>query len=230
MSDLFFLLRPGHSLSMTQWFPPRHDDLGRVSAQFFALSHHLRFAHKLDVPGNRNDLEAAHARAHGRNASQVGTWFPHPLPIIVSGGQTGVDRAALDWGLENGFATGGFCPAGRVAEDGVIPAKYPLVELKARSYPVRTRKNVAETDATLIIAELEPLEGGTALTRQIAAELGKPCLVVTAASANPGDLVAAFCLEHHVLWLNVAGPRGSTAPRVAARVGDILTKAFLSDR
>ena len=74
------------------------------------------------------------------------------LKKIVSGGQTGVDRGALDAALPRGFPCGGYCPAGRRAEDGRIPARYPLEELSSPHYQVRTRRNVEESDGTLIIS------------------------------------------------------------------------------
>ena len=105
---------------------------------------------------------------------------PHaakPIRKIVSGGQTGVDRAALDVALELGVACGGWCPKGRRAEDGTIAERYPLTETSTRAYPERTRRNVLDSDGTLILARGRPT-GGTALTIKIAAETGKPCFIV----------------------------------------------------
>ena len=73
---------------------------------------------------------------------------------IVSGGQTGVDRAALDWAIEKGWPHGGYCPKGRIAEDGLIPGKYNLKEIKSGKYRIRTRLNVIHSDATLILSAL----------------------------------------------------------------------------
>src|SRR5438876_1977372 len=86
---------------------------------------------------------------------------------IISGGQTGVDRAALDVALELGIPCGGWCPQGRRAEDGVIPARYPLRETPWWGYPQRTEWNVRDSDGTLILAEGEP-DRGTVLTRELA--------------------------------------------------------------
>src|SRR5688572_16678238 len=96
---------------------------------------------------------------------------------IISGGQTGVDRAALDVALELGLPCGGWCPKGRKAEDGVIDPKYPLQETSTDDYPQRTEKNVQDSDATLILTRGKP-DGGTALTRSLAREHKKPCKVV----------------------------------------------------
>src|SRR5437870_9182944 len=99
------------------------------------------------------------------------------LTKIISGGQTGVDRAALDVALELGLPCGGWCPKRRRAEDGPIPERYPLTETSSRAYPQRTRCNVLDSDGTLILTRGRPT-GGTALTIQIAAESGKPYFVV----------------------------------------------------
>ena len=96
---------------------------------------------------------------------------------VVSGGQTGVDRAALDVGLTLGLAVGGWCPRGRRAEDGPIPDRYPLVETPERNDPARTRRNIEDVDGTLILNR-GTLDGGTALTAAHARQIGKPCLVV----------------------------------------------------
>ena len=130
---------------------------------------------------------------------------------IISGGQTGADRAALDAALAGGGSVGGWCPKGRMAEDGVIDDRYPLTETSRRDYAQRTRFNVRDSDATLIVAR-RPLTGGTALTERLALASGKPCLVV-----HPDDTpdVIAVCqswMERHgVQTLNVAGPRHSTS-------------------
>ena len=96
---------------------------------------------------------------------------------ILSGGQTGVDRAALDVGLALGLAVGGGCPKCRRAEDGRIPDRYPLVETPERNYEVRTRRNIEDSDGTLILNR-GALDGGTALTARHARQIGQPCLVV----------------------------------------------------
>src|SRR2546429_554237 len=99
------------------------------------------------------------------------------LSKIISGGQTGVDRAALDVALELGLPCGGWCPRGRRAEDGPIDSRYPLRETNALAYPVRTRWNVRDSDGTLILTRGRP-DRGTALTRDLAERMGKPLLTV----------------------------------------------------
>jgi len=95
------------------------------------------------------------------------------LKQIVSGAQTGVDRAALDAAMRAGLTVGGWCPRGRKAEDGVIPDIYPLKETRGAAYRTRTRWNVRDADATLILCRGEP-SGGTLLTVGFCEELGKP--------------------------------------------------------
>lgn len=140
---------------------------------------------------------------------------------IVSGGQTGVDRAALDAALELGFDCGGWCPQGRRAEDGAIDEAYPLTETPRRNYAQRTEWNVRDSDATLILSRELPLSGGTAFTLDAARKLHKPVLV-----ADPGpdetETVSSWLAENHVARLNVAGPRESQQPGIHGE-----TKAFL---
>lgn len=134
---------------------------------------------------------------------------------LVSGGQTGVDRAALDVALRLGLDHGGWCPRGRLAEDGVIPARYRLGETRSRQYRVRTERNVMDSDGTLILYR-GPLKGGTLLTRRLAVQYGKPCLLVDLGRAASVDDVVAWLVERQIRTLNVAGPRESTAPGIAA--------------
>lgn len=135
---------------------------------------------------------------------------------IISGGQTGVDRAALDAALAHGVACGGWCPADRRSEDGRIPRRYPLIESASRDYRQRTAWNVRDSDATLVL-NLGRLAGGTLLTVQIARErFEKPCLVVQLERKFDCARVCAWLARHHVKVLNVAGPRASKSPQVAA--------------
>jgi len=97
---------------------------------------------------------------------------------IISGGQTGVDRAALDFAIQYGFEHGGWCPRERLAEDGVIPSVYQLRETDSMEYNERTGKNVLDSDATLIVARGGELSGGTAFTKACAEQHRRPLLVV----------------------------------------------------
>lgn len=131
---------------------------------------------------------------------------------IISGGQTGVDRGALDACLDKNFPCGGWCPKGRLAEDGRIDLKYPLVETKSSSYNLRTRRNVLNSDGTLIIAKNQLL-GGTLLILNIAKAMGKPVLVFVPenqAETKAGiQLIRNWINKNKISVLNVAGPRKS---------------------
>lgn len=134
--------------------------------------------------------------------------------MIISGGQTGVDRAALDAALANGVSCGGWCPAGRKAEDGRIPEQYALRELDSADYRLRTIRNVQDSDATLII-HFGPLSGGTRLTLNTCIHEGVPYLLIDGAVLHIGEAVqkvGAFLDLHHIRVLNVAGPRASNNP------------------
>ncbi len=135
---------------------------------------------------------------------------------IVSGGQTGVDRAALDVAIDLGLACGGWCPKGRMAEDGPIPGDYPLKETKGADYVERTRLNVRDSDATLVLTRGTPT-GGTALTVALAEKLGRPSLVVDLAADDGGGDVARvreWLVEAGIATLNLAGPRESNHPGI----------------
>ncbi len=147
------------------------------------------------------------------------------LRRVVSGGQTGVDRAALDAALAAGLEVGGWCPRGRRAEDGPIPARYPLRETGASTYPPRTRRNVREADATLILVR-GPTVGGTALTLRTAEELERPLRVVDlAARPVPAD-TAAWIEALGAATLNVAGPRESQQPGIYGEASAFLAAVF----
>ena len=121
---------------------------------------------------------------------------------VVSGGQTGVDRAALDVALMLGIPCGGWCPKGRLAEDGVIPPHYPLRESDSRDYAYRTRLNVRDSDGTLILHR-GVLNGGTALTLRCARELGRPVFVVDLEHPPELNTVHAWLRRHHI-WVSIA--------------------------
>jgi hypothetical protein len=154
---------------------------------------------------------------------------------IISGGQTGVDRAALDVALKHGIGCGGWCPAGRLDEFGRIPERYPVKELEPgigeerfrnrpgeleaaapwelqqSSFAERTRQNVKDSDGTVVI-HLDVLSGGTERTVRCAVELQRPHLLIDAAKISverAGEAIAEFIRENKITTLNVAGPRES---------------------
>ena len=145
---------------------------------------------------------------------------------IVSGGQTGVDRAALDAALELGIPCGGWCPRGRLAEDGAIPSRYPLVETPTRRYPQRTEWNVRDSDGTLALVRGRP-RGGTALTLRLAEAMGRPRQVVDLASAPEPEAVRRWIAVHAIRTLNVAGPRESEWPGIGVEAAGFLRRVFM---
>jgi hypothetical protein len=156
---------------------------------------------------------------------------------ILSGGQTGADRAALDFAIEHGIQHGGWCPRGRIAEDGPISSRYSLCETPSRRYSQRTEWNVRDSDATVVFTITPSVSGGTSLTLACARRFGKPSLHISrdalAASqghAEPAATAAlrlqAFLKVHDIRMLNVAGPRGSQEPEIADFVRLVLQLAL----
>lgn len=149
---------------------------------------------------------------------------------IVSGGQTGVDRAALDAALAAGVACGGWCPGGRMAEDGPIAARYPLTEIPGSGYVERTRANVADSDGTVIL-HAGVLEGGTRMTQDFCIALGKPHLVISSATTDipaAAAAVARFVADHGIRSLNIAGPRASKQPQIYAYAYAVMARLLES--
>ena len=146
--------------------------------------------------------------------------------IIISGGQTGVDRAALDVALELGIPCGGWCPEGRLAEDGVIALRYPLKELAGGNYVQRTLRNVSDSDATVVIY-FDQLEGGTKLTVEFCNQEAKPVLRIDANAVEFSvavDEMLDFTSRIQPKTFNIAGPRASKQSDAYA-----YTKALLTD-
>ena len=142
---------------------------------------------------------------------------------LISGGQTGVDRAALDWAIAHGIEHGGWCPKGRLAEDGQIDTRYRLQETPTSNYSERTERNVSDSDATLVISISAKLTGGSKATIEFAKQLGKPVLHISRSStARPAEALRHFIHSHRVQVLNVAGPRASEEPDAGAFAKQIL--------
>ena len=132
---------------------------------------------------------------------------------IISGGQTGVDRAALDVAIKLGIDYGGFCPKGRLAEDGVIPYKYVLEEIKSFKYSKRSLANVKLSDASLVIYQ-GILSGGTLKTIEYCKQHNKPVFAINLLETLNRIRVNFnnWIHNNHVTVLNIAGPRESEAP------------------
>lgn len=145
------------------------------------------------------------------------------LNMIISGGQTGADRAGLDAAMAAGLPVGGYCPKARDSEDGPIPEKYPLVEIK-QGYRQRTIKNVEASDATLIFYAVMPVTG-TALTLQCCLKQKKPFKLIDVELVSPETAATAidtFIRQNDVSCLNVAGPREGSCTGIYAYVFETI--------
>jgi len=152
----------------------------------------------------------------------------HPLiRKIVSGGQTGVDRAALDVAIFLDIDHGGWCPAGRRSENGLIPSIYQLKQTQSRDYAVRTEQNVVDSDGTLILY-VEQMTGGTDLTRKMALKHRRPLLAIDLNTIHEKTFfeLDEWIRIHNIAVLNVAGPRESTTPGISRLAESFLVKAF----
>ena len=146
---------------------------------------------------------------------------------VVSGGQTGADRMGLDWAIWHDIPHGGWCPKFRKAEDGKIPAQYPLTETPSSDYLRRTEWNVRDSDGTVIFTLSDRLSGGSKKTLLFAEKHRKPCLHI-----HPGlsyqlaaDLLE-FIQNNNIEVLNIAGTRGSKEPYVGKFVKKVLEETF----
>ena len=148
---------------------------------------------------------------------------------IISGGQTGADRAALDVAIKLKIPHGGWVPKGRLAEDGPIPSKYKLQEMPTRGYQKRTEQNVIDSDGTLIISHGR-LTGGSAYTVKMANKHSKPWLHIDLQKTKGFDasfVIYGWIHDNQIEYLNVAGPRASKDPKIYSRVKNILEEVLL---
>lgn len=145
---------------------------------------------------------------------------------IISGGQTGVDRAALDFAIEHELKHGGWCPKGRKAEDGRIPARYRLRQTRADDYKERTLRNVLKSDATVIFTRKALLFGGTKFTEKCALRHRRPLLVLRQSQGpkRAAQKLSRWLRTNKVKVLNVAGPRESQASALGAFVKAVFEK------
>jgi hypothetical protein len=143
---------------------------------------------------------------------------------IVSGGQTGADRAALDFAIEHNIPHGGFCPRGRIAEDGIISKRYNLIETAGDGFLTRTKLNVKTSDATVLFYARR-MGRGTLLTRKYCLKFNKPCLIINAESPDVKEL-ALFLKNPNFGIVNFAGPRTSEYRDIYRIVKILLQRSF----
>jgi hypothetical protein len=153
-----------------------------------------------------------------------------PLPIvkkIISGGQTGVDRAALDVAICFDIEHGGWCPRGRRAEDGRIPKTYKLKTTSSSNYAIRTEQNVIDSDGTLLLFRGQTA-GGTELTRKLALKHRRPLLAIDLSAVKPSSHqdFAKWIVSNGIQVLNVAGPRESSCPGIGQQTERYLSQAL----
>lgn len=147
---------------------------------------------------------------------------------IISGGQAGVDRAALDFAIKNHIPHGGWVPKGRIAEDGIIPEKYDVHETPSKDHKRRTELNVAHSDGTLIISYGE-LTGRSVLTQSFAEKHKKPCLSINLNSKPAPQAsidITRWIKQYKIEILNIAGPRASRDPDVYDATMEVLKAVF----
>jgi len=135
---------------------------------------------------------------------------------IISGGQTGADRAALDVAIKLGIPHGGWIPKGRKTENGILPDKYQLQEMPTASYPKRTEQNILDSDGTLIFSRGK-LTGGSTLTRKLAKQHDRPWLHIDldgVVATKAVQIIAGWINQNNIQTLNVAGPRASKDPGI----------------
>lgn len=145
---------------------------------------------------------------------------------IISGGQTGADRAALDFAIWHEIPHGGWCPKGRLAEDGIIEQRYRLTETSTKNYPQRTEKNVNDADGTVIFTVSPRLTGGSKKTADFATEQGKPWIHINVGQYDAPQQLLAFIRNNQIQTLNVAGSRASKEPKAYAFTKKILEEAL----
>ena len=167
-----------------------------------------------------------------RGGETLGVIRSHKMKVlfakILSGGQTGADRAALDWAIEHGVPHGGWCPKGRKAEDGQIDPKYELKETPNPDYVQRTEWNVRDSAGTVVFSIASVLTGGSKKTVDLARKHQKPVLHLSrdGGPREPEQELLRFLRKHHIQVLNAAGPRASKEPEVENFVREVLDKVW----
>jgi len=196
-------------------------ELGNAAAVFYVKpleDPNYLWMHRVEVLDDSSSIERPWVRPRGR---QHPPWLPR---VVISGGQTGADRAALDWAICHRIVHGGWCPRGRSAVDGPIAWRYQLRETESHGYRQRTKRNVQDSDATLILSTGE-LDGGTLQTLRFAHALRKPHLVVQldeATAEKSAKVITAWLIEGQFTTINIAGPREEKRPGIYALVAAVL--------
>lgn len=152
------------------------------------------------------------------------------LHLVIGGGQTGADQGGLEFAIVHGIPHGGWCPKGRICEDGIIPSRYRLVETDTTDYRLRTKLNVLASDGTVIIHRA-PLSGGSRLTRDLCSQHRRAFLLIDFGQTVPEAAVSLrqWAWQHGIKVLNVAGSRESKCHGVRQFTVDVLTQAYHSD-
>jgi hypothetical protein len=157
------------------------------------------------------------------------------LTKVISGGQTGVDQAALRAAWDCGLKIGGWCPPGRECEAGAIPPEFPLQETEQERSPSaldvprsqRTEWNVRDSDGTLVIrAAHAAADPGTVWAIECAARLEKPFLIVQGDDPNAKQRIVEWIASNSITTLNVAGPSESEAQGIGAKASALLMQVF----
>jgi hypothetical protein len=180
------------------------------------------------ITANRFWLKTDHGRCPDGLTKGSRTMGKKLIKKIISGGQTGADRAALDYAIRNGIPHGGWLPKGRRTEDGPLPETYNLQEMSTESYPKRTEKNVIHSDGTLIVSD-GPLSGGSALTREIAKRYNRPWIHIDLSTHSCFDSaknIRDWIYENTINVLNVAGPRASENTDIYPNTIKLLEQVF----
>ena len=146
---------------------------------------------------------------------------------IISGGQTGVDRAALDVAIALDFSYAGWCPKGRAAEDGIIGHRYILKETPSEDYSQRTEWNVRDSEATLIILSNEPV-GGALFAIKLALSLSKPHLIFNPDFENV-EVIRRWVCKNKIEILNIVGPRSSQEPEIYFKAYHVIVGLLVTE-
>lgn len=147
---------------------------------------------------------------------------------IISGCRTTVERSALDWAIENHIPHGGWCPKGRRSEEGRIPKKYILKEMKSSDYHPQSLRNVLDSDGTAMITSTRILSSDHLLTKRLAANHGKPWIHIIMGAPGAGERLRAFVNEHSVTILHIAGVQEPQVANIEETVGAVFSELYES--